>query len=323
VGALQSKIRPEIEAAAMRLYVGVTDNDWYDFLSQLPNVDEVNFWQPGGSQLFKRLNPGELFLFKLHSPHNFIVGGGFFTHASLLPISLAWDAFGIKNGAATIDEMRTRATKYRKNKDPNQWDFTIGCVLLRSPFFLPKSDWIPAPSDFSLHTVQGKGFDLDSGTGKQLWDAVQLRAQARPAVQLQVGDGQVTWSNPILVRQRLGQGAFRILVTDTYQRRCAVTQEKALPALEAAHIRPVTEEGKHRVDNGLLLRSDIHRLFDSGYVTITPDYRFRASKKLKDDFDNGEDYFKLNGKDIWLPKQNDCKPKPEFLEWHSDTVFRR
>ncbi len=33
----------------MKLYVGVTDNDWYRFLSQLPNVDEVNFWQPEGS----------------------------------------------------------------------------------------------------------------------------------------------------------------------------------------------------------------------------------------------------------------------------------
>ena len=37
----------------MKLYVGVTDNDWYRFLSQLSNVDEVNFWQPGGTHLFK------------------------------------------------------------------------------------------------------------------------------------------------------------------------------------------------------------------------------------------------------------------------------
>lgn len=306
----------------MKLYVGITDSDWYDFLSRLPNVDEVNFWQPGGKQLFKTLDPGELFLFKLHSPLNFIVGGAFFTHASLLPISLAWEAFGIKNGAATFEQMRLRAAKYRRDKDSNGWDFTIGCVLLQKPFFLPQSDWIPVPSDFSLNIVQGKSYNLDSPTGKQLWDAVQIKVQQRPAVQFQVGDGEVTWGNPALVRQRLGQGAFRILVTDTYERRCAVTQEKALPALEAAHIRPVTEDGKHRVDNGLLLRSDIHRLFDSGYVTVTPDYKFRASRKLQDDFDNGKDYFKLNGTEIWLPRQNDCRPKPEFLEWHSDTVFR-
>src|SRR4051794_25350172 len=106
----------------MKLYVGVTDNDWFKFLSLLPNVDEVNFWQPGGKQLFKALNPGELFLFKLHSPQNFIVGGAFFTHASLLPINLAWEAFGNKNGAPTFEEMRFRAAKYRKNKPAHQWD---------------------------------------------------------------------------------------------------------------------------------------------------------------------------------------------------------
>jgi putative restriction endonuclease len=108
----------------------------------------------------------------------------------------------------------------------------------------------------------------------------------------QVSEGEVMW-NSALVRQRLGQGAFRILVTDTYDRHCAITGEKALPALEAAHIQPVTQEGKHRIDNGLLLRCDIHRLFDAGYVTITPDYKFRASRKLKGDFDNGEEYVRL------------------------------
>jgi len=307
----------------MKLYVGVTDNEWYRFLSHLPNVEEVNFWQPGGNQLFKALKPGELFLFKLHSPDNFVVGGGFFTHSSLLPVSLAWEAFGQKNGAATFEEMRSKIARLRSGHvDPNE-DFKIGCIILQHPFFLPRSDWIPVPSDFSLNIVQGKTYDLDSGTGKELWDTVQMRARSRPAVQFQVGDGQVTWSNPVLVRQRLGQGAFRILVTDTYQRRCAVTQEKALPALEAAHIQPVTQEGKHRLDNGLLLRSDVHKLFDAGYVTITPDYKFRASRKLKDDFDNGKDYFKLEGSTIWLPRDSDCRPNREFLKWHSDVRFKR
>jgi hypothetical protein len=62
-------------------------------------LDEVNFWQPGGRSQFRVLQPGELFLFKLHSPNNFIVGGGLFGHASIVPISLAREAFGDKNGA--------------------------------------------------------------------------------------------------------------------------------------------------------------------------------------------------------------------------------
>jgi hypothetical protein len=39
--------------------------------------EEVNFWQPSGSRRFRVWQAGEPFLFKLHSPENFIVGGGF------------------------------------------------------------------------------------------------------------------------------------------------------------------------------------------------------------------------------------------------------
>ena len=72
----------------VRLFVGVTDNDWFDFLSSA-EPDEVNFWAPSGRTNFRAPQPGELFLFKLHAPHNFIVGGGVFLHASNLPLSLA------------------------------------------------------------------------------------------------------------------------------------------------------------------------------------------------------------------------------------------
>lgn len=98
------------------------------------------------------------------------------------------------------------------------------------------------------------------------------------------------FGDPRTYRPRLSQGTFRVLVTDSYQRRCAVTGEKALPVLDAAHIRPIAEGGEHRLDNGLLLRTDVHRLYDKGYVTVTSDGRFLVSRRLKTDFDNGEPY---------------------------------
>ena len=76
----------------MKIWVGVTDKNWYDHLTRLA-PEEVNFWQPSGSRTFRVLQPGEPFLFKLHSPENFIVGGGFFVRYSALPASLAWEAF--------------------------------------------------------------------------------------------------------------------------------------------------------------------------------------------------------------------------------------
>ena len=86
-----------------------------------------------------------------------------------------------------------------------------------------------------------------------------------------IAGSDARYGEPLLIRPRLGQGAFRVLVTDIYQRRCAVTQERTLPALEAAHIRPYGEGGQHEAQNGLLLRRDIHSLFDAGYVNRMKD----------------------------------------------------
>ncbi len=303
----------------MRLYVGITDYDWFRYLkAQQP--DEVNFWQPGGTRLFKTLSPGEPFLYKLHSPRNSIVGGGFFAHASLLPTSLAWEAFAEKNGAVSPTEMRRRIEKYRRTPPAPHEDYTIGCIILEQPFFFDQDDWIPAPDDFARNIVQGRTYDLATGTGAALWRAVQERL-ATTAVP-RVGEETPMFGDPVPVRPRLGQGSFRVAVTDVYERRCAITRERVLPVLEAAHIKPVTQGGRHETTNGLLLRSDIHRLFDRGYVTVTPDHRFRVSRKLKEDFDNGEEYMQLAGSELWIPRAAEDQPNREFLEWHADTVFR-
>ena len=100
----------------MNIYVGVTDKEWYKQL-QSQQSDEVNFWNPGG-KVFRALRENELFLFKLHYPDNFIVGGAFFVRFSLLPPFLAWQAFGIKNGTTSYDELLKRIQKYRsRNRD--------------------------------------------------------------------------------------------------------------------------------------------------------------------------------------------------------------
>ncbi|MFQ5852871.1 MAG: HNH endonuclease, partial [Candidatus Binatia bacterium] len=162
----------------MKAYVAVTDNDWFRFLRDRSPLDEVNFWQPGGSRLFKTLSIGQPFLFKLHYPENFIAGGGFFAHASLLDSHMAWDAFGEKNGAASFEEMRLRIVKYRRTSpDPHQ-DYTIGCIILQEPFFFDEHNWIQVPKDFGKNIVQGKSYNLGSSPGRDLWEAVLLRLHA-------------------------------------------------------------------------------------------------------------------------------------------------
>ena len=307
-----------------KAFVGVTDFDWYEFLAHRPDLTEINFWQPGGRVPFRVLSRGDLFLFKLHSPNNYIVGGGFFEASSLLPVSLAWDTFTGGNGVASLPEMRKRIAKYRKEPVQPAEDYTIGNIVLQQPFFLRRDAWIPVPGDFSLNIVQGKSYDLDVGSGRELWAQLDAHLAANALISRPNAlEGAVTrmFSDPVLARHRLGQGGFRILVTDTYQRQCAITSEHTLPVLEAAHIRPVTQGGEHLVNNGLLLRSDIHTLFDRGYVTITPDYKFRVSRRLEDDWRNGKIYYQQNDQPINLPTDPTCRPDRQLLEWHSDTVF--
>ena len=98
----------------VRFFVGITDRDWFDHLSRVDGLDEANFWQPSGNHQFRALGAGEPFLFKLHSPYDYIVGGGFFSHFTILPTSIVWKAFGEKNGARTEEEMRTRIARYRR-----------------------------------------------------------------------------------------------------------------------------------------------------------------------------------------------------------------
>jgi len=309
----------------MKGYVGVTDNDWFQFLSAQPDIDEVNFWQPGGKAQFRALDPGDPFFFKLHSPLNFIVGGGFFAHSTILPVSLAWEAFGIKNGASSLLEMRLRVEKYRRNISLSIEDYNVGCILLTQPFFFDQSDWIPIPPDFSLNIVQGKTYNLTHDHGRVLWEQVSSLLNKVEDIFVPakgITDTEQRYGEPMLITPRLGQGSFRVMVTDAYERRCAITQEKILPALEAAHIKPFSESGPHSVNNGLLLRSDIHRLFDSGYVTVTADQHFEVSKRIHEEFDNGKYYYSLHGKKIHLPGNQKFIPEHEYLSWHNVNCFK-
>ena len=104
--------------------------------------------------------------------------------------------------------------------------------------------------------------------------------------------------------------------------RSAVTDEHSLPALEASHIQPYASEGPHEIRNGVLLRADLHRLFDTGYATVTPDLRLEISARLREDYQNGRSYYPLHGGRLKVPTAALHRPDKTFLEWHNAYVFR-
>jgi putative restriction endonuclease len=312
----------------MHLYVGVTDYDWFTTCSDQPNLDEVNFWSPGRAP-FRVLQPNELFLFKLKAAHgHMIVGGGLFAHDTLLPLSLAWDAFGLKNGAASFGEMAARIRRYQSQEARLLRDPVIGCRLVQQPFFFPRESWFRVPDSFPVNAVSGKTFSTDEREGAQLFEAVEQRL---PWNSLAPSDLQVERTGfdepgprrgtPQIVMPRLGQGSFRVAIMDGYDRRCAITGERTLPILDAAHIKPWSAGGESRPGNGLLLRTDIHRLFDLGYVTISPEHRFEVSPRLKEDYENGRLYYDLQGQRLRPPRDTAFLPSPEALAWHHENAW--
>lgn len=301
----------------MKMYVGITDRDWFELLKS-KNYREVNFWKPGTAN-FKALSEGDLFLFKLHAPYNYIVGGGFYESFSILPTFLAWDTFKLANGVNNLDELNQRIRKYRSRNNMLESNPQIGCILLNETFYFDEKDWIPAPEDWKNSIVQGKVYSIEERIGAKLYTEVNDRLKLIPTTAA-VADSTNRFGYS-MTKHRIGQGAFRIGVVDAYHRRCAISGEKTLPVLEAAHIKPVEEDGPYQINNGVLLRSDIHILFDHGYITIDDDYRIDVSDHLHEDFGNGKDYYQYKGKQIILPDNMVNAPEKSFIEWHNNNIY--
>jgi putative restriction endonuclease len=239
-----------------------------------------------------------------------------------MSLSRAWEMFGEANGAASLAEMRQLiATDRHEPIGPGE-DPMIGCRFIRDVRFFPEP--VDAPPGWARSIVQGKSYNLADPAVTDYFAVLMMRLLG---VEIEL-DLSVPWhregpvfGNPKLAPYRLGQQSFRAVVQAAYHDRCAITGTKIAPVLQAAHIRPVTSGGEHRLDNGLLLRSDVHTLFDRGYLGVDPQHRLLVSPRLRADFGNGEQFYTQAGEVIALPDHRHDRPQREFLEWHTDSVF--
>jgi putative restriction endonuclease len=302
--------------------IAITDRGWFDFLRNLPDLAEANFWKPSARRGV-RAAPYSPFLFKLKAPDNAICGFGYFVRYERLPAWLAWDTFGQANGCSTFREMQDRIStireriRYKEGEHPEE----IGCVLIAQPIFFPERLWVSQPSDWPVRTQSEKWYSLVQGEGARVWEECLAAAVELQTEHSSIAEDRPRYGDPRLIRPRIGQGIFRVSITQAYSGACAMTGEHSLPALEASHIKPFGEGGPHEVPNGLLLRADLHRLFDKGYLTVTSDARIEVSNRLRTDFHNGKSYYPLHGESLRLPGSRTDWPDPEFLRWHNENVF--
>jgi hypothetical protein len=117
--------------------------------------------------------------------------------------------------------------------------------------------------------------------------------------------------------QRQGQSKFRSELLKAYGGQCAITDCDAEAALEAAHIFPYLGTDTNHVKNGLLLRADIHTLFDLYLISIDPD----TSKVVVSSTLLNTSYKELNGKSLKPPQDYAASPSPQALARHYETFL--
>lgn len=111
------------------------------------------------------------------------------------------------------------------------------------------------------------------------------------------------------IRVRQGQADFRRQVLDAYGRTCAITGCIATEVLEAAHIRGYAEDGCQDVTNGLLLRADVHTLFDLGLIAVHPETGVVAVALVL----QNTEYAALAGRCVSWPANPAHRPDPSAL----------
>jgi predicted restriction endonuclease len=117
---------------------------------------------------------------------------------------------------------------------------------------------------------------------------------------------------------RPGQPAFRASVLDAYAGRCAVSGTPQEEVLQAAHIFPYNGPETDHITNGLLLRADLHILFDLGLWSISSDFQVEISSQV-----TSKAYLRLQGKAVTRPKDERYRPLASALRFHRDHIFKR
>ena len=204
-------------------YMAITDTNWFSLLREdyTNGVigQYVNFWTPGTKE-FKALEPGELFLFKLHNRKTTgekgeIVGGAFFSHFEKLSMDAAWEKYGRGNGRSSLQSMQDSLQGMRERINL-QNSIDIGCIILENVFFLDK--WLDEPVDWNKNIVSGKKYSTSEQPGAEIYQKIWEHKkgnylsdiEAIEKIDYEIENLQIEGrEKSALVKVRVNQGVFR------------------------------------------------------------------------------------------------------------------
>lgn len=286
--------------------ISPTDYNWLQQLKASGSNSYVNFWTPTPWNI-KKLKPGSKWYFLLKSPIRKIGGFGEFVDYSNLTADEAWREYGQRNGCVNklqlIERIQTYIDKNSKEfggQQINASNYKIGCITLNNCEFWEEEhykDPISYQVDFPKEIVKFKYFEqYDPFTNS--YDTshnFQLLNEPRENYKKETN-------------QRKGQGAFKGKVLKAYNNKCCISGENCPELLDAAHLQPYLNESSNHIQNGLLIRVDLHRLLDKGLLCIDQNYVVHISTLLRNTL-----YMNYDGIKISLPANQREHPSKEAL----------
>lgn len=286
--------------------ISPTDLDWFNFLRTEGLNSEINFWTPTPWNV-SRLAKGDKLYFILKSPIRKVGGYGQFVEYKNMSVNDAWNKFGFKNGCASKQELINRLDSYKASNNSDERSVTeteIGCIVLNNAMFLDDDKFIDIEDykiDFSRFIVKIKYFN-EADPLETLTNLPSRGFELLPTTLEKLKKSR-------LVTERKGQGNFRAIITRAYGNKCCITNESTPELVEAAHIQPYIDENSNHVKNGLLLRVDLHKLYDNGLLYIDDSFVIHISPEVKSEY-----YQKLNGTKISLSVNINEQPSTEALK---------
>lgn len=287
--------------------IAPTDMNWFNFLKEHDYNSFLNFWTPTPWNI-KGLNNGSKLYFLLKSPVRKIAGYGEFQDYLNLSTHDAWVKFGQRNGCNNKGELISKVQTYLSKNSRKYSDdvvtvdnHIIGCIILKNCQFWDEENFIVPKEydiDFANQIVKLKYFDK--------YDPFYLEQTEYTNYQI-LNEPKEEYRQTVNARK--GQSTFKSNILKAYNNKCCISGETCQELLEAAHIQQYVNSNSHHIQNGLLLRIDLHKLFDCGLLRIDANYRVVISSEL-----SNSSYSQFNGIVIQLPDNPNHYPSKASLE---------
>lgn len=314
-------------ANSQHIMICKVDHSWYSIIKSeyfSAGTNSTNFWTVECEQdldpALRTFEPGTMVLYVLdHHDHSFVVGGGFFLSWVFLNPKQLWEILGVRNGSHSYEDFFDKVRALGGNEDS-----VLASSVLNGTFILTRRDSIMIPDEFRAHFQDLPArslLSLDEPIGKYLEKIVN---EVRVAMLDAYGQH---WPGIYYVASNRNSRSyiqgFTARVMNAYEFRCAITGTSARPVLEVAHLQPFYDHNFQSVQNGILLRCDVQKMFNTGYITLEykndDEIAVKVSRTIKSVW--AEDYAVYNGKKIFLPKDRALWPKKEYIEWHQKNCF--